>query len=46
MNIIEKKLDAVMRYITTESGSERHDIREEIRALLKCDDAPPANRNL
>lgn len=46
MSLIEKKLDAVMHCLAADNEADRERARNEIRSLLKRNDAPPANRNL
>lgn len=46
MITFEKKLDAVMRYITSENDAERFAIRAEIQAMLTHEDVLPVDRGL
>ena len=43
MNLIEKKLDAVMRCLTADNSADREQARKEIRDLQACI-APPGDR--
>lgn len=44
MNLIEKKLDAVMRCLVADNEKDREQAREDMRGLMA--DAPPADRSV
>lgn len=44
MNLMEKKMNAVMRFIAAGNGGDQERARKEIRELMNCT-APPASEN-